>query len=353
MALDPTLSLKVINPLDAQSTALDNQLKQEKIKDIPRQIQMENDKFQMEKDKFAVAKKQADLEDSFKKVEYTGKFLGMATPQNYSQLRMQAITQLGADPASIPEVYDEGYIRQATMATMDAKDRLGYELDKLKADADVALKGAQIHGEYADIGASKALARQRMTAAELNRANTHKVNTSASEPQAKPLPTTAIRLQDEALDTISTINGLNADIGTIRNLINSGDLKLGPAENLKSNLRNFAGMSDANSRNFQTLDATIEKIRNDTLRLNKGVQTEGDAVRALNELIKSKNDPKVVEDQLQRIEKINKRAVEMRKKKLDVLRSNYGAKPLDYSAFEGDSAVQAPKADYKSKYGLE
>lgn len=352
MALDPTLSLKVLNPLDAQSAALDNQVKQARIDDMPRQIQMENEKFQMEKDRFAFDKKRAELEDQFKKAEYSGRLLGMATPQNYAQLRMQAINQLGADPASIPEVYDEGFIRQASMATLDAKDRLGYELDKMKTQADVALKGAQLKSEYYDMEATKALTGQRLSAIDLNQANTQKVRSGGSE---KPLPVQAVKLQDEALDTIGTINGLNADVNTVRNLIKSGDLKLGPVQNLKSNLKNMSGFSDYNSQNYQTLDATIEKIRNDTLRLNKGVQTEGDAVRALNELLKNKNDPKVVEQQLKRIENINKRAVDMRKKKLDLVRQNYGAQPLDYSAFEGESAVQAaPKqTDYKNKYGLE
>ncbi len=116
--------------------------------------------------------------------------------------------------------------------------------------------------------------------------------------------------------------------------IDAGKLKLGPVSNIASQARNMAGMSDEQSRNFQSFQSTLEKLRNDSLRLNKGVQTEGDAQRAWNELIKNINDPKVVKQRLGEIQKINARAANLRKMNIDSIRSNYGMEPMDTSGYE-------------------
>jgi hypothetical protein len=112
-------------------------------------------------------------------------------------------------------------------------------------------------------------------------------------------------------------------------------------------------MSDADSRNFASFQSTLEKLRNDSLRLNKGVQTEGDAVRAWNELVKNINDPQVVRQRLAEIREINNRAIALRKYNIDVIRSNFGVGPLDTSAYERQAPAlggSAPIDDLVKKY---
>ncbi|MNY53581.1 hypothetical protein D3C86_1893470 [compost metagenome] len=79
--------------------------------------------------------------------------------------------------------------------------------------------------------------------------------------------------------------------------------------------------------------STLEKLRNDSLRLNKGVQTEGDAQRAWNELLANINDPKLVEQRLGEILAINQRAGELRGLSNDSMRANFGHDPMDYSQY--------------------
>ena len=90
----------------------------------------------------------------------------------------------------------------------------------------------------------------------------------------------------------------------------------------------MAGLSSDQSRNLASFEANLERLRNESLRLNKGVQTEGDAQRAWNEMVKNLNDPQVVRKRLREIININRRAIDLRKNELDVVRSNFGRRPL-------------------------
>ena len=148
---------------------------------------------------------------------------------------------------------------------------------------------------------------------------------------AKPLPAAALKMQQESLDAISTSAGINADLGGILGQIQSGTLKLGPVANAVSAGKNFAGMSDTQSQNYASFKASLEKLRNDSLRLNKGVQTDGDAQRAWNELLQNINDPGVVQQRLREIQALNERAIGLHQLNIDTIRNNYGAGPLDTS----------------------
>lgn len=146
-----------------------------------------------------------------------------------------------------------------------------------------------------------------------------------------PLPTQALRLQQAEVDAISGASAINADLAAVRSQIETGKLKLNLASNLAGQARNFIGVSDENSRNLATFKATLERLRNESLRLNKGVQTEGDAVRAWNELFANINDSAVVKQRLNEIEATNARAIDFRKMNIDNIRNNYSAGPLDLS----------------------
>lgn len=153
------------------------------------------------------------------------------------------------------------------------------------------------------------------------------------------LPTPALKLQNEALDAIGTAAAMNADLGAFGRMLAEGKLSLGLGANIESRGRNFLGMSDENSRNFASFKANLERLRNESLRLNKGVQTEGDAVRAWNEMFESINDPQVVMQRLADIQRINDRGAQLRQLEVDNIRANYGLDPLDTSAYRNQPAA--------------
>lgn len=145
------------------------------------------------------------------------------------------------------------------------------------------------------------------------------------------LPSSALKLQQEELDAINTASGNAADIDALIKQIDSGSLKLGLGENLKSKARNATGFSTPESQNFATFQATLENMRNNSLRLNKGVQTEGDAQREWDALVANINDPKVVRKRLEEIKRIDQRAINLRNMNIESIRNNFGADPLDTS----------------------
>lgn len=149
---------------------------------------------------------------------------------------------------------------------------------------------------------------------------------------SRPLPTNALKLQQAEVDAISGAATINADLATVRQQIEDKKLDLSLVKNLVSKGRNVIGISNENSQNYATFKATLERLRNESLRLNKGVQTEGDAVRAWNELFENINDNAVVKKRLSEIEATNDRAIALRRMNIDNIRMNYGADPLDVSA---------------------
>jgi hypothetical protein len=156
---------------------------------------------------------------------------------------------------------------------------------------------------------------------------------------SKPLPPGALKMQQEALDAIGVSSSINADLSKLEEQVKSGKLKFGPLSNITSTGLNMAGMSTENSRNFSTFKSSLERLRNESLRLNTGVQTDGDAQRAWNELFSSINDTELVKQRLAEIQAINKRGAELQKLKVDSVRANYGKAPIETAGYESVPAA--------------
>lgn len=225
-----------------------------------------------------------------------------------------------------------------TQMQIDAKMQAGHDANDLKASlakqaADLQKLQIQTSAELkkAEMGSRADIAKQHD---ETLRA------IAQTKQQAKgTLPAQALKLHNEELDAIGAAAGIQKDMASVRAQVESGKLQLGPLKNLMSQGKNYAGMSDENSRNFSSFKATLERMRNESLRLNKGVQTEGDSVRAWNELLDNINDPEVVKQRLAEIEAQNERAVNLRKMNIDVIRQNYNAGPTDTSGYESQPAT--------------
>lgn len=222
-------------------------------------------------------------------------------------------------------------------------DKFGGQLDTTNplAQATINLRkeqagaaGALTKQRTAGGGGGKAPVGYRYTANEDGEVTLEPIPGGPKDPkniQAKPMPSTALKMQQEELDAIGSASSTDADLVAISKQLEDGKLVLGPVKNVVGQARNFAGRSTEQSRNLASFKATLEKLRNDSLRLNKGVQTEGDSQRAWNELVSNINDPQVVQQRLGEIRAINKRAVDLRKLNIETLRSNFGQPPLDTS----------------------
>lgn len=168
------------------------------------------------------------------------------------------------------------------------------------------------------------------------------------------LSATVIKLQDDLLRDLGAASSVNTLIDKFATQLDSGELNLGPLSNVGASIRNFAGKSDVGSRNYTSFRAALEKMRNDSLRLNKGVQTEGDAQRAWNELLANVNDEGVVVQRLAEIKALNEQAIALRSDLVNQARQDSGFAPMDTNRFRakplpsgGGGLPEAAKAQLK------
>lgn len=162
------------------------------------------------------------------------------------------------------------------------------------------------------------------------------------------LPAALQKDEAEDLAVVQGAVGINQDLGRVREQIATGKLSLGPMANRVSEARNSMGASSENSRNYASFMATLERLRNESLRLNKGVQTEGDSQRAWNELITHIADPKLVQQRIEEIQQINARAAEFRRNLIQSRRRDNRVEPLDIGrvvpAGSGAAPASSPAA---------
>ena len=162
----------------------------------------------------------------------------------------------------------------------------------------------------------------------------------------KPLPVRALQFQLEAQEALNTTEILEKNLGGIISQIDDGTLDLSLGGNVEGGLRNYFGFSNPNSVNLATFKANLQKIRNDILIMHKGVQTEGDAKRAMDTILSNPNDEKVVRAQMERLRELNKLASKLQQQKLQTIDRNYGR------TSNGD--IDAPAddiSDLLNKYG--
>ena len=234
-------------------------------------------------------------------------------PQGFQQWRQQAA--LGMD------AYMKQQLEKAKVAETERNNRAG-----------TGLGYSRIAEDKRQFGVTSGLAERKFGY------DREKDATKAAAPP-KPLPAPALKMQQESLDAIGVASSINADLAGIEKQIGDGKLSFGPVSNAVSSVRNAAGMSSENSRNFASFKSTLERLRNESLRLNAGVQTDGDAQRAWAELFQNISDTELVKQRLGEIQNINKRGTELHRLRVDSVRNNYGAEPLDSAAYSNQPAA--------------
>ena len=166
---------------------------------------------------------------------------------------------------------------------------------------------------------------------------------SLSSKGANQLSSPMQRLEDDDLSAIGSAGTMNSELARIDNQIATGQLNLGLVANAKSEALNAIGRGDQNARNYASLNSTLEKLRNESLRLNTGVQTEGDAQRAWNELLTNLKSPDLVRQRLAEISALNERAIGIRTGIINNRRSSQGVEALDVASVLGREAPRSPQ----------
>lgn len=331
MAIDPSLSFKVLRPDQVDSFARQDKIEQAQVDMIPLKQKQAEQEVQMGDQNLRLKK----IEEASALTKRRAQLLTQATSQESWNRVLQQAAAEGEDVSDEPQQFDPNYVKNLQIQAMDISDRLEAERENLLNQANIALKGAQIGTERAQAGAYGALANQRNAAADLNRHNASKSATPGQTQVAKPIPVAALKLQNEALQNLGSITQTNDTIDNIIKGIDSGVLKTDIANRNVSKAMNYFGSSTPQSRSFANYEANLKKMVNDSLLLAKGVQTEGDAQRAADAILAAPYDTQAVKERLQELKRINKRSAEMQKLQVNQIRQNYGAGDLNFDQYEG------------------
>ena len=159
------------------------------------------------------------------------------------------------------------------------------------------------------------------------------ISLEAKKKTNKPLSTSAQKAEDEDFGAIDISNSILAETQGFLDKIDSRELSFRPLSGVSDSIALAAGSSDEGILNRQSFDLFLQRLRNASLRLNKGTQTEGDAERALQEIVNNRSNTKVVQRALQDLQRANERAVEERKRNINRRRKTQGVGSFDFSDY--------------------
>lgn len=162
------------------------------------------------------------------------------------------------------------------------------------------------------------------------------------------LPTTYQKAEEETLAAMPKIASNITQLRRVKSLLNSGELDLGAATNLGHEARNRLGYSSDQSREYALMRSTIEDLRNNILLLAKGVQTEGDAQRALNAITMSWNDAGVMSDAIDKYLALQDELLQASMARLQWRREEAGLAPIPMDRVVPGLSVTASEVDPKA-----
>lgn len=144
------------------------------------------------------------------------------------------------------------------------------------------------------------------------------------------------KAEEDDIFALETSKNINKDVDKFDQLITDGKLEFGVMDTIGDFTLGLIGEQGEEEINSSKFKSFISKLRNDSLRLNKGVQTEGDAQRVMDELFDAfdSNNEKVIQEKLREIKVINERAIELRKRQIKNRRKSQNVKDFDFSLLQ-------------------
>jgi hypothetical protein len=153
----------------------------------------------------------------------------------------------------------------------------------------------------------------------------------AASKKPKVLSSTLQKAEDEDFEALNTSSSIVDDTQGFLDMIEKGELDFSFGDSAGDAIALALGSNNEEVLNRQDFNIFLERLRNATLRLNKGTQTEGDAERALREISRNKNNKNAVRRALLKLREVNERAIENKKRGINRRRSTQGIDAFDFS----------------------
>lgn len=149
----------------------------------------------------------------------------------------------------------------------------------------------------------------------------------------KALPTQLAKAEDDNFEAIDISQGIVSEVDYFLNLIENGQLEFSFGENIADSVSGFFGIANEEARNSAAFKTFLQRLRNDKLRLAKGVQTEGDAQRAMSEILDNLNDKNTVVTQLNKLKREAEKGAETNMRDVNRRRKDQQINPFDFSDY--------------------
>jgi hypothetical protein len=153
----------------------------------------------------------------------------------------------------------------------------------------------------------------------------------AANKKPKVLSSTLQKVEDEDFEALNTSASIVDDTQGFLDMIDNDQLDFSFGDSAGDAIALALGSNNEEVLNRQDFNIFLERLRNATLRLNKGTQTEGDAERALKEISRNKNNKNAVRRALLKLREVNERAIENKKRGINRRRSTQGIDAFDFS----------------------
>jgi len=157
----------------------------------------------------------------------------------------------------------------------------------------------------------------------------------------RPVPPATSRTLDEKRDRIRGSAQIVADAKGWLQKVEAGELDVGGLSNWwAENVQNPSGNSSEFSRNLASFTSFVEGLRNRILQLNAGPQTDSDAQRAMDEILRGKNDKGVIQQRLNDLIVLYNNAKGGFERDYEMLAAEAGMPEQDVQSFS--SAINTP-----------
>jgi hypothetical protein len=142
----------------------------------------------------------------------------------------------------------------------------------------------------------------------------------------KPLPGYLAKEEEADFSAASAASNIATDAYGYINRIKTGEIKFGVKDRASIRARQLFGSGDPDVIAREEYDKFVTNLVNESLRLNKGTQTEGDAVREAKAL-QSSESKEAAASAMKRLVEINTRRVEGAASSVEKRRANAGFQP--------------------------
>jgi hypothetical protein len=303
------------NFLNAYQSGLE---RQEAQKEAERQRMRQDRSDQRSDQQFQWQMDDRQLQEAMRRKETLARAaMALDTPEKWTAGAPQVMRELGMD-GEVPGFDQRDRIISESMTIGDQleqqwKER-GYKLDEMRTMAQVRASNANAAQSYAQADAAL-----------------------RGNGRPKPMPGPQQSKENAMLEQVQVASNNAADVTAYIKKIDAGQFDPGLLKNKYEQAKSFFGAvdpNDANAINYNNFISDMNRLRNESLRLNTGPQTDADAQRAWDELFDNINDKTIVKARLEKIAEFNKRAARQKAALIQNQRRNYFGPEADAPEWE-------------------